>query len=116
MRFGVDACVPGQLAEALAGLGADVVSAAGRPAMPDEDVLRGAVARDRVLITTDKDFGELVFRDRRAAVGVVLIRFDLVSDAIVQATARRIVALQDHGRGWFVVLEPKQERARPMPE
>jgi predicted nuclease of predicted toxin-antitoxin system len=115
VRFAIDACVPGQLAEALTALGADVVSAAGRPAMPDEEVLSGALARDRVLITTDKDFGELVFRDGRAAVGVVLIRFDLVSDEIVQATAQRILALQDQGRGWFAVLEAKMERVRPMP-
>ncbi len=46
--------------------------------MPDDEVLKGAVARDRVLITTDKDFGDLVFRDRHAALGVVLIRFALV--------------------------------------
>jgi predicted nuclease of predicted toxin-antitoxin system len=31
--------------------------------MPDNDVLRGAAVRDRVLITSDKDFGDLVFRD-----------------------------------------------------
>lgn len=115
MRFAIDACVPNQLAEALKAYGADVVSAAGRPAMPDDEVLSGALARDRVLITSDKDFGDLVFRDGHAAVGVVLIRFDLVSDAIVDATAQRILALQNYGRGWFTVLEPKQERARPMP-
>lgn len=115
MRFAIDACVPGQLAEALTALGADVVSAAGRPAMPDDEVLSGTVARDRVLITSDKDFGDLVFRDGQAAVGVVLIRFDLVSDAIVEATARRVLALQDHGRGLFAVLELTQERVRAMP-
>jgi predicted nuclease of predicted toxin-antitoxin system len=115
MRFAIDACVPGQLAEALTALGADVVSAAGRPAMPDEEVLSGAVARDRVLITTDKDFGDLVFRDGRAAVGVVLIRFDIVSQSLASVTAERIMALPDQGRGLFAVLEPKQERVRPMP-
>ncbi len=116
MRFALDACVPEQLAEALKLRGADVVSAAGRPAMPDDEVLGGAVARDRVLITSDKDFGELVFRDKRAAVGVVLLRFDLVSAEVANATARRIVAIKDAGRGWFVVLEAESERARRMPD
>lgn len=94
MKFATDACVPAQLAEALRALGADVNSAAGRPAMPDEEILSGAVAADRVLITVDKDFGELVFREGQAAVGVVLIRFDIVSaslaeDAASQAGRRR---------------------------
>ena len=62
MRFAVDACVPSPVGEALRALGADVVSAAGRAAMPDEEVLSAAFTGDRVLITTDKDFGEIVFR------------------------------------------------------
>ncbi len=115
MRFAIDACVPGQLAEALTALGADVVSAAGRPAMPDDEVLSGAVARDRVLVTTDKDFGDLVFRDGHAAVGVVLIRFDIVSAASAAETAKRIAALTDGGRGTFAVLNNDGERVRPMP-
>lgn len=115
MRFAIDACAPAQLAEALRALGADVTSAAGRPAMPDEEVLSGAVALDRVLITNDKDFGELVFRDGRAAIGVVLIRFDIVSDELARATAGRIAGLPDAGRETFVVLERDTQRMRPMP-
>lgn len=115
MRFAIDACVPVQLANALAALGADVVSAAGRPGMPDEEVLSGALAHDRVLITSDKDFGDLVFRDGRAAVGIVLIRFDIVSAPLADETARRITSLPQQGRGLFAVLERSGERTRPMP-
>lgn len=114
MRFATDACVPAQLGEALRALGADVVSAAGRPAMPDVEVLSGAVARDRILITTDKDFGDLVFRDGRAAVGVVLIRFEIVSETLAASTAKRIAALPNDGRGLFVVLERDGQRSRKM--
>ena len=111
MRFAIDACVPAQLAEALTELGADVVSGAGRPAMLDEDVLSGAVARDRVLITTDKDFGELVFRRGQAAVGVVLIRMDITSRETAEELARRITALTDA----FSVLDKDGARVRAMP-
>lgn len=116
MRFAIDACVPMYLAEALRALGADVISAAGRPAMPDDEVLSGAVARDRVLITADKDFGDLVFRDGQAALGVVLLRFDLVSEATTEEAAGRILQLTDHARGWFAVLEKESVRMRPMPK
>ena len=40
----------------------------------DEDVLRLANNEDRVLITNDKDFGELVFHQARIALGILLIR------------------------------------------
>jgi hypothetical protein len=83
--------------------------------MPDDEILSGAVTRDRVLITSDKDFGELVFRDGKSAVGVVLIRFDIVGNELADETAKRIVALDDGGRGVFAVLERATVRVRPMP-
>lgn len=82
--------------------------------MPDDEVLSGTVARDRVLITSDKDFGELVFRDGESAVGIVLIRFDIVSNALSEETAKRITALEDGGRGLFAVLERTNLRIRKM--
>lgn len=114
MRFAIDACVPFQLAEALRSLGADVTLAAGRPAMPDDEVLSSAVGRERVLITADKDFGDLVFRKGKSAVGVVLIRFDITSAALAEETAKRIVALDAGGRGIFAVLERTTIRMRRM--
>ncbi len=83
--------------------------------MPDDEVLSGSVSRDRVLITSDKDFGELVFRDGKATVGVVLIRFDIVTAALADETATRILALEDTGRGLFTVLERASVRVRRMP-
>ena len=40
----------------------------------DEEVLRKAEEEDRILITDDKDFGELVFRLRKPSKGVILLR------------------------------------------
>jgi predicted nuclease of predicted toxin-antitoxin system len=113
--YAVDACIPFQLIAALKSHGANVISAAGRPAMPDEEVLSVAVAGDRVLITSDKDFGDLVFRGGHTALGIVLIRLDLVSTVVVDHTAQRIVSLENGGRGFFVVLERNSIRVRPMP-
>lgn len=40
----------------------------------DEEVLQVALKNDAILITEDKDFGELVFRLRMKHTGVLLIR------------------------------------------
>ncbi len=37
----------------------------------DEALLAWAAAEDRILITNDKDFGELVFRDSRPHAGLI---------------------------------------------
>jgi len=47
---------------ALVGSGHDVLSAVeGNPSAADEDLLALALEEERVLVTEDKDFGELVF-------------------------------------------------------
>jgi predicted nuclease of predicted toxin-antitoxin system len=43
------------------------------PGSPDEDVLTLSRRQNAVLLTADKDFGELVFRQRRTNAGVVLV-------------------------------------------
>lgn len=45
------------------------------PGIEDVDVLTIANDSDAILITSDKDFGELIFRDRHASSGVILLRF-----------------------------------------
>jgi predicted nuclease of predicted toxin-antitoxin system len=40
----------------------------------DDAVLRLSNEADRLLLTADKDFGALVFRQRRLSSGVILIR------------------------------------------
>jgi predicted nuclease of predicted toxin-antitoxin system len=40
----------------------------------DDKVLAWAVAEDRILITNDKDFGEMIFRERLKHRGVIFLR------------------------------------------
>ena len=46
------------------------------PSAPDEDVLDWANRENGILITLDKDFGELIFRLKKIHAGVILIRID----------------------------------------
>jgi predicted nuclease of predicted toxin-antitoxin system len=68
-----------------------------------------------VLITADKDFGELVFRQRQASTGVLLLRLW----GLAPATKASVVsaAIHEHGReltGAFAVLSHKSIRIRRM--
>ena len=44
------------------------------PGVRDEEVLRMANKTGSILMTSDKDFGEIVFRQRKVTTGVVLLR------------------------------------------
>ncbi len=77
------------------------------PSIEDADVLARAVGDGRVLLTDDKDFGELVVREGRAHRGVVLLRLagmpaadraELVSRLFASAAADLVDA--------FTVVEP----------
>ena len=75
MRFLVDECTGTSVVACLCSAGHDAVAVADvMPEADDEDILDYAVAEERIVVTNDKDFGEMVFRSRRLHRGVVLLR------------------------------------------
>ncbi len=45
------------------------------PGIDDDEVLKYATSINAILITEDKDFGELTFRLRKSNHGIILLRF-----------------------------------------
>ena len=43
---------------------------------PDDVILTKALSENWILITNDKDFGEMIFRERREHRGVIFLRLD----------------------------------------
>jgi predicted nuclease of predicted toxin-antitoxin system len=83
------------------------------PSITDDEVLRLANERSALLLTADKDFGELVYRQGRVHDGVVLMRLS----GLPNATKAEIVAEVFRDRaaelpGAFTVLSPGVVRIR----
>jgi predicted nuclease of predicted toxin-antitoxin system len=75
MRLVADEGVSRHVVSGLRSAGYDVTSVAETsPGDSDESVLALARTLDAVLITTDKDFGDLVYRQRLVHRGVLLLR------------------------------------------
>jgi predicted nuclease of predicted toxin-antitoxin system len=82
MRLLLDAHISRPIMQYLESIGHDCTHAALlSPKMSDRAILERAVRERRVVMTADKDFGELVFRGQFAVAGVVLLRFRLMSEA-----------------------------------
>jgi predicted nuclease of predicted toxin-antitoxin system len=82
----------------------------------DDQVLELAVKQKRVLITEDRDFGELVYARGRSSAGVVLLRFH--SRALQVKAATLIEAISKLGsrlEGSFTVVEPGRMRISSRP-
>jgi predicted nuclease of predicted toxin-antitoxin system len=74
MKLLLDTCVWGGAKAELKGAGHDVIWAGEWPEDPgDEEILARAHADDRILITLDKDFGELAIVRGRPHHGIVRI-------------------------------------------
>jgi predicted nuclease of predicted toxin-antitoxin system len=99
---------------ALRAAGIDVAYAAeSEPATLDEVLLQKAVAEERLLVTTDKDFGEIVFRLGKASKGVLLIRLSgLSADHKAQLVLDAVKSQGEQLAGSFSVLSPGQLRIR----
>jgi predicted nuclease of predicted toxin-antitoxin system len=86
------------------------------PGTPDSDVLARAQGEERVVITFDKDFGELAFRwGAAAAAGVVLFRISAKSPDVAARAAVRVFAERTDWRGTFAVVEDDRLRIRTLP-
>ena len=73
MKLLADESYAGPVIRALRSAGHDVVSMAeSAKGSPDEAVIAEALSAGRVLVTEDRDFGELVFARAHTSAGVVL--------------------------------------------
>ena len=98
MRLFADECVARTIIERLRRDGFDIVEAADVcPTANDDEVLAEAYQDGRVLITADKDFGELAVATR------------------ANIAASRLSELGDRMQGNIVTIEPGRMRARPLP-
>ncbi len=85
------------------------------PGISDPEVLSRAQAENRILLTFDKDFGELAFRSKLpATTGIILFRIKAPSGAVVAEKVVKAIALRDDWHGHFSVIEDDKVRMRTL--
>jgi predicted nuclease of predicted toxin-antitoxin system len=116
MRFLADENIPGEAVAQLTAAGHDVVWIRGAaPGMADAEIVAWAAREGRVVLTFDKDFGELAWNaGLPASCGIVLFRLPMLraADVGVQLAAR--LSERDDWAGHFAVIEPGRVRLRPL--
>jgi len=117
MRFLADESCDFAVVRALRAAGHDVVAVAeiARGAK-DPEVIRLARDEGRVLLTEDKDFGQLVHAGGQAGIGVVFLRFPAPVRAHAPTAVLELVSnFRDRLPTSFVVLEPGRARIGSKP-
>jgi len=84
-----------------------------RRGMADDEIVRLSIFENRVILTFDKDFGELIYRLRMNTPGVILVRI-----ANNQIAKERILGfLEEYSgklKGYFTVLTANRIRRRKL--
>lgn len=118
MRFLANENFPSDAVEALRQQGYDVTwIRTDAPGSSDTVVLAMAQAENRILLTFDKDFGELAFRSGLPAnSGIVLFRLRMTSAPRLAQVVVAALATRTDWAGHFSVVEEDRIRMRPLLE
>ena len=100
----------------LRGLGHDVLwTAEAVPGSDDARLLELARAQERVLITLDRDFGDLIFRRGMRPTGAILLRLRTRSASELLSGFQQVwPILEARAPGHLVVVSRGKVRVRPL--
>jgi len=113
MQFFADESCDISVVRALRAAGHDVVAVAegSMRGSSDAKVIELATADRRILLTEDKDFGQLVFASAKENAGVVFIRYPHSARGDLAPAILELVASQSEALyGAFVVVQPGRIR------
>jgi predicted nuclease of predicted toxin-antitoxin system len=116
MRFLADENFSSNAVAKLKAAGHDIVWVrTAAPGSKDEDILALAVREERIILTFDKDFGELAGRaGLPVSSGIVLFRLPMPAPADVGSTLLARMSERTDWSGHFSVIEPGRVRMRPL--
>lgn len=114
MQILADECIRRSLVEALRAAGHDVVWVRQTMAgATDEAIVRKAHQERRILLTADKDFGEIGLREGVSLPGIVLLRFPPGAWQAAEQSVMRLLKLAAADlQGRVAVLTPSRARFR----
>ena|SRR5687768_14181350 len=114
MKLLADEGVDKPIVDALRGAGLDVVYILEtNQGADDEFILSFANTEQRILLTQDKDFGELVFRLKNVHSGVILIRLNGYTPINKASIIVKLLLLhKDELTNAFTVIQPNAIRIR----
>lgn len=86
------------------------------PGIDDASILAQAVAEERVILTFDSDYGDLIFRDMLPAAAVVYLRYEPFTPEEPAVHILRLLVVEGLELSQrFTVVDRRRIRQRPLP-
>lgn len=116
MKFLADDNIPLDVVKKLkSNIDIEPVSESGKR-LEDEEILLLAKDKGRVIITFDKDYGELLFRHKKESNGVILLRVIPKSPDYIYSVLKKVINLEVDFTKTFCVVEIGRVRMIPIKE
>lgn len=117
MRVFADQCVHTDVVEALRKMEVEVERAIDKELeeAPDEEIFKYILKTSQILLTFDRDFGNIIRFDIESSRGVVVIYIERMSRArIIERTVKFFKEIEENElRGKLFIVEPERIRAWP---
>ena len=114
MKIIADESLNYKFVTALRNEGYDVLSISEKHAsIADKEILEMSVLAPAIVITEDKDFGELVFKLKKDFITVILLRYEI--NTLVHVLANLLSVLKNHNKDLykcFVTIDQNRTRIR----
>jgi len=113
-RFIADENIPKECVDLLKKQGLDIISVTDFAfGLGDEEVLDLANRNERIVITFDRDFGQLIFKKKRKSKGLILLRFVPKSPQQTVTIIRQVLATKIKIENSVVTVKKDSIRIRP---
>ncbi len=117
IKYLADENIPLMVIKELSELGFSIESIpSSKRGMNDKEVMKYAFEKGLVIITFDKDFGQLIFKEKVNSKGIILLRVTSTSPKKIKSIIKKI--LEDKGfipLEKFVVIHEKHMRIVDLP-
>ncbi len=115
MKFLANKNIPTELVNELRESGYDILKVDEiKKGMRDQEIIEFSLKEKRILITFDKDFEELVVKEKRETIGVILLRINPESVQYIKKRILLLFAQIKELKGKFIVFENHITRERQL--
>lgn len=117
MRFVANENIPISSVRQIRAAGHEVLAVTeDTPSIADVDVLSWAVQEGAIVLTFDRDYGELIYRHQLPTpAGIVYFRFQPTTPDEPATQLLELLSSVETLKGMFTVVERSQVRQRPLP-
>ncbi len=82
--------------------------------LTDDEILSEALKRKSVIITFDRDFGELIFRHKKKSFGIILLRIHPQNVEYITSILKNVISKEIRFTNSFCVVEKERIRVIPL--